>query len=63
MEHMALNILIKRENGQKIRTDAAKTLAGFYEEILIDEYQDSNLLQEVILTAVSKDGQNIYMVG
>lgn len=47
MEHMALNILIKRENGQKIRTDAAKTLAGFYEEILIDEYQDSNLLKQL----------------
>ena len=51
------------ENG---RTDAAKALADQFDEIMIDEYQDSNDLQETILTAVSHeaDGRpNILMVG
>jgi ATP-dependent helicase/nuclease subunit A len=68
MEHMALDILVKKENGELVYTKAADDLSEFYEEILIDEYQDSNLLQEVILTAVSKgkrnpENNNIYMVG
>lgn len=63
MEHMALNVLVKRENRESRYTEAAEILSQFYEEILIDEYQDSNLLQEVILTAVSRNGSNIYMVG
>lgn len=68
MEHMALNILVKKtENGMEY-TKAADDLSSYYEEILIDEYQDSNMLQEVILTAVSKGkyneaDNNIYMVG
>lgn len=68
MEHMALNILVKKtENGMEY-TKAADDLSAYYEEILIDEYQDSNMLQEVILTAVSKGkyneaDNNIYMVG
>ena len=33
-----------------------------FEEIAIDEYQDSNLVQEYILTSVSR-GNNIFMVG
>ena len=67
MEHMALNILVKKtENGMEY-TKAADDLSAYYEEILIDEYQDSNMLQEVILTAVSKGkyneaDNNIYMV-
>lgn len=68
MEHLALDILITNDgNGHKY-TKIADSLADYYEEILIDEYQDSNLLQEVILNAVSKrrlkDAHgNIYMVG
>lgn len=68
MEHMALNILVKKtENGMEY-TKAADDLSAYYEEILIDEYQDSNMLQEVILTAVSKGkyneaDNNIYMWG
>lgn len=67
MEHLALNILVSCENGEKTYTDVAKMLADKYHEIMIDEYQDSNLLQEEILTAVSKSvnggENNIYMVG
>ena len=62
IEHFALQILV-RENGGKIEnTPVAKKYQEKYEEIAIDEYQDSNLVQEYILNSVSK-GNNIFMVG
>lgn len=54
IEHYALEILKKEEVCNKYKQK--------YEEILIDEYQDSNLVQETILTSISK-GNNIFMVG
>ena len=68
MEHLALSILVKKEDGKLVYTETADKLANRFEEIMIDEYQDSNQLQEVILNAVSKtrlssENNNIYMVG
>lgn len=67
LEHLALNILVRRtEEGELEITDAAKEQSQTYDEIMIDEYQDSNLLQETILNSISRErlGQpNIFMVG
>ncbi len=67
MEHMALNILTyEDEYGNMHPTDTAMEIAEDIDEIMIDEYQDSNLVQETILTAVSKMSKginNIFMVG
>ncbi len=63
IEHFALNILLKfDENGNLQKTDVAKMYSEKFEEIAIDEYQDSNLVQEYIMNAISK-GNNIFMVG
>ncbi len=64
IEHFALKILIDEQT--KEPTAAARELREIYEEIMIDEYQDSNYVQETILRAVSREelGQNnIFMVG
>lgn len=66
IEHYALDILIERKNGQAVYTETADELAFEYDEIYIDEYQDSNLVQEYILGAVSKErfGEpDTFMVG
>lgn len=66
LEHYALEILIKHTEEKDERTDAARELSKKFVEIMIDEYQDSNLVQEKLLTSVSKieDGiYNIFMVG
>lgn len=67
IEHYALDILInKNDEGNILETDVAKIYQEIFSEILIDEYQDSNLVQETILNAVSKVGvnePNIFMVG
>ena len=63
MEHLALKILVKKEEDGSVKvTDVAKRYQEKFEEIAIDEYQDSNLVQELILTSVSKNN-NIFMVG
>ena len=66
MEHLALQILLTKEDGEIVPTRAAKEYRECFDEILIDEYQDSNLVQEYLLTAVSgeQDGRNNrFMVG
>lgn len=63
IEHYALEILVKQdENGNYIPTDIAKKYQEKFVEIAIDEYQDSNQVQETILKSVSR-GNNIFMVG
>ena len=66
MEHFALKILMKKEDGQMQMSQAAIELSEKYEEVLVDEYQDSNLVQELLTTAVSgwvNQRKNIFMVG
>ena len=63
IEHYALKILLKKdENGIYQKTEVAKKYEEKFNEIAIDEYQDSNLVQEYILTSIS-NGKNIFMVG
>ena len=67
VEHLALQVLLNRkEDGTEEATEAARELSRRYAQIMIDEYQDSNLVQEKILTAVSRerDGEyDLFMVG
>lgn len=63
IEHFALNILLKKdENGNYKPTEIAKKYMNKFSEIAIDEYQDSNLVQEYILSSIS-NGKNMFMVG
>ena len=63
IEHYALKILIEENDEGKIKpSKIAKELQEKFDEIAIDEYQDSNLVQEYILNSVSKQN-NIFMVG
>ena len=55
VEHFALQILLNSD-------EVVKKYQVKYEEIAIDEYQDSNLVQEYILTSISRNN-NIFMVG
>ncbi|MGN0160897.1 MAG: helicase-exonuclease AddAB subunit AddA [Lachnospiraceae bacterium] len=66
MEHLALNILVQKVGDKLHYTHVADELSRRYHEILIDEYQDSNLVQEIILNSISREryGQpNVFMVG
>ncbi len=64
IEHMALRILVD-EKTKQVRP-AAEGFRRHFEEIMIDEYQDSNQVQEEILCAISREQEGTYnrfMVG
>lgn len=66
MEHFALEILMRREGDTYRASQAALDYRAHFEEIMVDEYQDSNLVQEYLLKTVSgeDDGRfNRFMVG
>lgn len=67
MEHFALHILLERtEDGRILSSPAAREYRQHFKEILIDEYQDSNLVQELILKSISGEEEeqyNRFMVG
>ncbi len=66
MEHMALQILLKETPEGFEPTEIARSYQEFYEEVMIDEYQDSNMVQEYLVTAVSGEESgkyNRFMVG
>ncbi len=66
MEQFALRILTEEVDGKLQPSVTAKEYQEQFVEVMIDEYQDSNLIQEAILTSVSTVGSgkyNIFMVG
>ena len=66
MEQYALRILTQKTENGFVPSKIAEEYQKQFEEIMIDEYQDSNLIQEAILTSVSgcRSGRyNIFMVG
>ena len=66
MEHYAMQILTREEDENLVPSAVAEEYQEKYKEIMIDEYQDSNYIQEAILTSVStvsKGIYNVFMVG
>ena len=66
MEHFALDILLKKTETGIAPSHVALEYRQHFAEILIDEYQDSNLVQEYLLAAVSGEEEghfNRFMVG
>jgi len=66
LEHYCLSILSRPEENEIIPSEAALFYRAQFKEVLIDEYQDVNLVQESILKLVTKDREsegNLFMVG
>lgn len=59
--HMALSLLVKETEDGFESTGFAKNIAESFDEILIDEYQDTNRAQDMLFTAVSRN--NLFRVG
>lgn len=66
MEHMALRILLKKENGVYVPSQTAIDYRSQFDELMIDEYQDSNYIQEALIHSISGEDDGRYdrfMVG
>lgn len=66
LEHYCLQILRNPETGSLVPSVAALHYRKQFKEVLIDEYQDVNMVQESILQLVTADSEaagNLFMVG
>ncbi len=61
LEHECLRLLLDSKTGE--RTPLARELSVQYEEIMVDEYQDTNAAQDALFRALSRDESNLFMVG
>lgn len=66
LEHFALNILMEEQDGQMVPGAVADQYSRNFEEIMVDEYQDSNYVQETLIQSLSGERfgrSNVFMVG
>lgn len=61
LSHWAIRLVIDQETGK--RSEIAKEISARFDEILIDEFQDANDIQYTIFKAISKEEQNLFVVG
>lgn len=59
-EHLALTLLVNPDGSP---TELGEQVSARYAEILVDEYQDTNEVQNAIFRAVSREGKNLFTVG
>ena len=60
-EQNALTLLLGQPRG--LPTAAAREIGRRYREVLVDEYQDSNAVQDAIFTALTGERKNLFLVG
>ncbi|HLR79362.1 MAG TPA: helicase-exonuclease AddAB subunit AddA [Bacillota bacterium] len=67
LEHYCLQLLIDKSSTMDhlVPSNVAMNLKSRYKELLVDEYQDINLVQETLLTLISDQigSGNMFMVG
>ncbi len=66
LEHFALSILTDEVDGELVPSSVAQDYRAQFKEVLVDEYQDTNRLQETILQLVKSgnaENGNMFMVG
>ncbi len=61
LEHELLQLLMEPESGQP--TPLAVELSRRFTEIMVDEYQDTNAVQDAIFRCLSRHEENLFMVG
>lgn len=68
LEHLSLSILMDNDpkDGIIVPSEVAKGYRNQFREVLIDEYQDVNMVQETIVRLIAAEGPydgNLFMVG
>ncbi len=66
LEHLCLEVLAQNKDGKLDRSEAALRYQSTFKEVMVDEYQDTNMVQEAILKLVTKEREeegNMFMVG
>ncbi len=61
--HSALNLLCEYVDGKIVKTEFANEIIGRFDEVLVDEFQDTNDMQDLLFSLLSNDEKNIFIVG
>ena len=61
--HLVIHLLVEPGGEEPVRTPLARELSAAYDEIMIDEYQDTNEAQDMVFRALSKEETNLFLVG
>ena len=61
LEHYTLDLLLGKK--RTTITGAAKELGSRFREVMVDEYQDSNAVQDAIYAALTDERKNLFLVG
>ncbi|MGN1081726.1 MAG: 3'-5' exonuclease, partial [Acutalibacteraceae bacterium] len=63
VEHIAIELLTEKDGEKRVKSQLAKDLSEDFEEIMVDEFQDTNECQYAIFKAVSRNEENLFTVG
>ncbi|MBQ9083140.1 MAG: helicase-exonuclease AddAB subunit AddA [Clostridia bacterium] len=63
LEHGALQLLVEETDDGMRPTALAEELRADYDEVMVDEYQDTNYTQDMIFRAISRNEENLFLVG
>ena len=61
LEHFSVRLLTENETGEP--SELARYWSSRFVEVMVDEYQDTNQVQNVIFTAISDRGRKLFQVG
>ena len=61
LEHKMLDLLLGKS--RSALTSAAQEIGSRFREVMVDEYQDSNAVQDAIYDALTRKQRNLFMVG
>lgn len=62
-EHLALKLLCKKENGEITVNPDSLELLNRYKEVMVDEYQDTNDMQDMLFNVLSNFEKKLFAVG
>ena len=62
-ERLALKLLVEYNDGVVSKAPTADEIISAYDEIMVDEYQDTNDLQDMLFNAISDNGKKLFVVG
>lgn len=63
LEHLTLKLLVEYKDGKIVYTENAEKISSSFDEVMVDEYQDSNEVQDIIFRAISDNEKHLFVVG
>lgn len=62
-EHYALELLCKNVNNEIVKTELSEDIISRFDEVLVDEFQDINDMQDLLFNILSRNEENLFVVG